>query len=161
MVYKLNGVSFNINQEQKIGNVNYPRGWFQDATNRVAMGITEEPDPVVVRPLAEVKAEKITMLSSQTYGNISKYMPDWRLNRWKAYYQLSKKTILDTLEQAEYDAFLDTGETHAQCSVYVPIALQWVIDCINYHKTVEAAITAATTEAGVNAVVVSYPVWPL
>ena len=46
MIYKLNGSLFDVTAEHLIGDVNYPRGWFQDATNRAAMGITEEADPI-------------------------------------------------------------------------------------------------------------------
>lgn len=77
MVYRLNGVVFNINQEQKIGDVNYPRGWFLDATNRAAMGITEEPDPVVVRPLAEVKVEAINRINAEAQMKILAKYPLW------------------------------------------------------------------------------------
>lgn len=51
MIYKLNGVIFDINKEHLIGEVNYPRNWFLDAGNRDVMGITEEADPVYVLPV--------------------------------------------------------------------------------------------------------------
>lgn len=64
MIYKLNGVVFNINQEHRIGDVNYPHTWFQDASNRAAMGITEEADPVIVRPIAELRAEAVRVVNA-------------------------------------------------------------------------------------------------
>lgn len=46
MIYKLNNEIFNITVEHRIGDVNYPRNWFQDAENRATIGITEEPEPI-------------------------------------------------------------------------------------------------------------------
>lgn len=53
MICKLNGIEFDITREHLIGDVNYPRGWFQDASNRAAMGITDEADPVPPAPTQE------------------------------------------------------------------------------------------------------------
>jgi hypothetical protein len=50
MIYKLNGLPFDITAGHLIGDVNYPGNWFQDAKNRVAMGITEEADPPTPAP---------------------------------------------------------------------------------------------------------------
>lgn len=42
VTYKLNGEPFDIDAFQVIDDVQYPVGWFQDKTNRDAMGVTEE-----------------------------------------------------------------------------------------------------------------------
>lgn len=111
------------------------------------------------------KAQRLSMLSAQTYAHIASKMPDWRLNRWKSYWYLTQKVnnelILTDLEQAEYDAFPDPTETHVQCQEYVPLALQWVIDCINYHKTVGIAISQAATQEELDSITVSYPEFPI
>ena len=93
-------------------------------------------------------------------------MPQWRLNRWRRYYDLTQKVLdtgyetLNTVEQSEYDCFPDPGETHEQCQVYVPLALKWCADCINAHKVSVAAIYQATTvEELKSAGNVSYPAW--
>ena len=48
MIYKLDGIVFDINVEHKFGDVNYPALWFLDRDNRAALGITEEPDPIPI-----------------------------------------------------------------------------------------------------------------
>lgn len=48
MIYKLNGEIFDVNNEHLINSVDYPRNWFLDATNRAAMGITEEAELIYV-----------------------------------------------------------------------------------------------------------------
>lgn len=77
MIYKLNNEIFNINQEQRIGDVNYPHTWFQDAENRAVMGITEDPDVVIVRTLAEVKTEKIRAINAEAQMRILTKYPLW------------------------------------------------------------------------------------
>lgn len=83
MIYRLNGKKFDIATEHKIGNVNYPRGWFLDADNRAAMGIEEIADPalpdsttytwtenddgslnVTLKALGDVKADQVAQLSA-------------------------------------------------------------------------------------------------
>lgn len=52
MIYLLNGIPFDITIEHKIGEVNYPKGWFLDAGNRLTIGIVETPSPVAPIPTA-------------------------------------------------------------------------------------------------------------
>jgi len=48
MIYKLAGQVFDIKAEHRIADVNYPKGWFLDSSNRVAIGLVEEVEVVVV-----------------------------------------------------------------------------------------------------------------
>lgn len=65
MIYKLNGQRFDITAEHLIGDVNYPGNWFQDKSNRDAMGITEEADPPTPQPTqAEIILQQISALEA-------------------------------------------------------------------------------------------------
>ena len=79
-------------------------------------------------------------LKRSTYGYIDQYMPEWRLNRWRRYYDLRLKVLdsitLNPVEQAEYNCFPDPVESHEDCDVYVGPVLQWTIDCLIEHNRV-------------------------
>jgi len=45
-MYLLDGLKIDIAAQRTVAETQYPRGWFLDADNRAAMGITEVPDPV-------------------------------------------------------------------------------------------------------------------
>ena len=107
---------------------------------------------------AVIELQKLT----ETY--IDAYMPQWRLNRWRRYYDLSEKLkgggTLNTIEQSEYDSFPDSGETHEICQSYVPLALQWCIDCISAHKTALLTLSTASTLEELNSsIIANYPPW--
>lgn len=125
----------------------------------------EEKQAIRQQDFLAKKQNMLSNLQSQTYNYIASRMPDWRLNRWKSYYALSQKVAnnipLTALEQAEYDSFLDPGETHADCAAYVPIGLQWVLDCIEYHKQLYLAIYNAQTQEELDAIPIEYPIYPL
>lgn len=120
MIYKLNGIIFNINQEHLIEDVNYPRNWFLDASNREAMGITEEADPAPPVPIwEEVKAQRISSLwqaahdyeylriSGMAIGlltiGVIQQLPKslavaaWSANIWDTYY-IRKSAIADNTQ---------------------------------------------------------------
>lgn len=67
MIYKLNNVLFDINIPHKIMDVNYPAGFFNEASNRAMLGITEEPDP----PLTpEQIAANLQAVKNNVWGQI-------------------------------------------------------------------------------------------
>lgn len=110
------------------------------------------------------KYKAIVKMQKDTEVYIDTYMPQWRLNRWRRYYDLYQKVnnsqTLNTIEQSEYDSFPDSNETHIICQSYVPLALQWCIDCITAHKTALLNVAAATTLEELNAAtIVNYPSW--
>ena len=85
----------------------------------------------------------------ETFDYIEKYMPQWRMNRWRRYYDLRNKIIaeieLNTVEQAEYDCFPDANETHADCDVYVGPCLKWCSDVVVEHNRVHFGMLSSTT----------------
>ncbi len=68
MIYKRAGLPFDINAEHRIDQINYPHNWFQDASNRAAMGITEEADPA---PPVPTQAELDALYAVNYANNIS------------------------------------------------------------------------------------------
>lgn len=130
-MYKLNGEVFNIHKDQRIGDVNYPSAWFQDVTNRAAMGITEEPDPVVIVPLATLQAQRIASINSEAQTRIIAKYPLWgQSNCANGIYPAAYATQM----RADIEAVISASNTATD------------------------AITAATDEAGVNSVTVVWPV---
>lgn len=130
-MYKLNGNVFNIHADQRIGDTNYPSAWFQDAENRAAMGITEEPDPVVIVPLATLQAQRIASINSEAQTRIIAKYPLW---------------VQSNCANGIYPAAFAT-------QMRADIAA--VIEATN---TANAAASVAVDEAGVNAVTVAWPV---
>ena len=109
-------------------------------------------------------SKAVNELQRLTESHIDLYMPQWRLNRWRRYYDLSEKIkgggTLNSIEQAEYDSFPDTGETHEICQTYVPLALQWCIDCIAAHKNALINVASSTTlEELESSIIITYPPW--
>ena len=45
-MYLHNNLKFDTHAQHTIDDVQYPRGWFLDASNRERLGVTEVPDPV-------------------------------------------------------------------------------------------------------------------
>lgn len=117
----------------------------------------------IVSPTFPSKSLRIANLVKKTEAFIEFRLPQWRLNRWRAYYDLSKKSeSLDTLEQVEYDSFPDASETHEICQQYVAIGLSWCINCILAHKAAILAVQQATTiDELVAAEVIVYPTWTI
>ena len=108
----------------------------------------------------------ISDLCKQTEAHIDSKMPQWRLNRWRRYFDLYTKIsgggTLNEIEQYEYDCFPDPGETHEICQAYVSLALKWCADCITAHKNALVALSQATTTTQIEAAKnVSYPTWPI
>lgn len=131
MIYKLNGEVFNINQQHRIGDVNYPHTWFQHEENRAAMGITEEPDPVIVRPLAEVQAEAINRINADAQMRILTKYPLWvQANCANEIYSL----IVTVQMKADIAAVITAANIATD------------------------AVTAAIDESGVTAITVVWPV---
>lgn len=129
MIYKLNGVVFNINQQQRIGDVNYPHTWFQNAENRAAMGITEEPD--IVPTLDEVKTRMLSQIRSTASILINAKYPFWvQINCANGIYpvSLAGQMITD------------------------------IAAVISASNVAENSVTIATTTAEVNAVKPAWPV---
>lgn len=69
MIYKFNNQPFDITIEHLIGDVNYPRNWFQDATNRAAIGIQEFPEPAPTPPSIPEAAASAQMLVDMGYDS--------------------------------------------------------------------------------------------
>lgn len=59
-MFKRDGQPFDINSQQEINGITYPRGFFNNAEIRAAFSITEEPDPPI--PLSTAKARKEVIL---------------------------------------------------------------------------------------------------
>jgi len=134
--------------------------------DNVWIEMTEEEKQQHMRTfLTALITDKIKQLQSRTYNYICEHMPDWRLNRWKSYYNLSirlqNQQPLNELEQMEYDSFPDPGETHSECMQYVPIALSWVIAVINYNNSLVEQYFQCTSLEDIQNIEVTYPVWPL
>jgi hypothetical protein len=102
-----------------------------------------------VMSVQEVAQMYVKQLQSQTQRYIETYMPQWRLNRWRRYYDLRLKVVnnisLNTVEQIEYNCFPDLNETHDQCDVYVGPALEWCSLVVIEHSRVQFGMLAATT----------------
>jgi hypothetical protein len=107
----------------------------------------------------------LSRLQNKTLLLIDSYLPQWRLNRWRRYYDISTKIssggTLTPVEQKEYDCFPSPGETQAQCIAYVEAALKWAADVVNEHNRVESQIKAATVPEDVPLIFeqINYPQW--
>jgi hypothetical protein len=127
---------------------------------------TTEKEIVDANEIITLKQSKSAGFYQQTMNHIESVMPQWRLNRWRRYYDIAQKVMtsgysaLNMIEKSEYDSFPDPGETHETCMVYVPACLQWTVDCITAHKTAEVELQNATTVDEIAAVVVQYPTYP-
>lgn len=62
MIYKKDGVIFDINSEHLIDGVNYPSNWFQNVDNRIVLGLTEEADPEPI-PLTQEERDRIRFMN--------------------------------------------------------------------------------------------------
>ncbi|MCK9544579.1 MAG: hypothetical protein M0R03_21370 [Novosphingobium sp.] len=120
----------------------------------------------VVSWSAPCRRNILEKIQKETELLIDDKMPQWRLNRWRRYYDLTQKVLefgyntLNDIEKIEYDCFPDPGETHEICQQYVPLALQWCIDCINAHKDATVKVFNATTiEELLEASKIDYPTW--
>jgi hypothetical protein len=120
----------------------------------------------VVSWSAPCRRNIIEKMQKETELLIDSKMPQWRLNRWRRYYDLTQKVLesgyneLNDIEKSEYDCFPDPGETHEICQKYVPLALQWCVDCINAHKEATINVFNATTVEGLlEASKIDYPEW--
>lgn len=117
----------------------------------------------VVLTLDQVKSIFLSELQTKTYSIIESKMPQWRLNRWRRYYDLRNKVLsniqLNPVEQSEYDCFPDISETHEDCDAYVGPCLIWCGSVITEHNRVVDAIKNATTVEAVEAAFdsVNYP----
>ena len=102
-----------------------------------------------IMTVLEVAQLYVSQIQAQSQRYIETYMPQWRLNRWRRYYDLRNKVLasvaLNTVEQAEYDCFPDLNETHTQCDAYVGPALQWCSLVVVEHNRVQFGMLAATT----------------
>jgi hypothetical protein len=79
---------------------------------------------------------------------------------WQQIHETGETVTVPGSTQAEYDSFPDQGETHDICQAYVPMALQWCIDCISAHKTAIINIQKSTTIEELNqAKIINYPDW--
>jgi hypothetical protein len=113
--------------------------------------------------LHEVAQIHAAQIQTKTFEYIERYMPQWRLNRWRRYYDLRQKVLaqqtLNLVEQAEYDCFPDPTETHAQCDVYVGPVLKWCSDVVLEHNRVYFGIFAATNIENILSIKnsISYP----
>lgn len=138
-----------------------------DVTVRRIVAKADASETVVAARLEADRAARIEQFKAQVQAYIATKMPDWRLNRWKSYHQYAKRvesgsiSALDAYELAEYNSFLDPGETHEQCAQYVPVALNWVVDCVVAHGAAAQAVFAATTDEELQAVQQTLPEWPL
>lgn len=122
----------------------------------------------VVSPNAPSRKKLLEKMKKETELIIDEKMPQWRLNRWRRYYDLYQKvlltdlTSLNEIELIEYESFPDPGETHQMCQQYVPLALKWCADCINTHKLATIALYQSTTlDELLSASNIVYPEWPL
>jgi hypothetical protein len=86
-------------------------------------------------------------LKAETFQHIENYMPQWRMARWRRYYDLRNKVLskaeLNEVEKAEYDCFPDPIETHEDCDKYVSLALLWCSLCVVEHNRVYFGMLAA------------------
>lgn len=90
-MYLFNNLKFDVFAQQVIGDTQYPRGWFLDATKRGKLGITEVPD--IPRPdtanfnstenpdgtwssTPRSQAEKDTEASNAATANLAKLRAD-------------------------------------------------------------------------------------
>jgi hypothetical protein len=78
MIYKLNEVIFDINAEHQIGETVYPRTWFLNQENRDAMGITEEPDPII--PPYVPTTEEIVGIMQMKYSELWRAATEYQEN---------------------------------------------------------------------------------
>lgn len=108
---------------------------------------TEYPNSRVLSA-SDVQRIYLEQLQRRTMGLIEASLPQWRLNRWRRYYDISLKVKanvqLSQVEQKEYDCFPSPGETHDICFAYVTDALEWAADVIAEHNRVEALIRSTT-----------------
>lgn len=123
-----------------------------------------------VHSVDNAKALKLQALQNRTRQVIASRIPDWKLNRIRSYYSLSKKVqekgidSLDEIERIEYNVFPSVGETHEECFDYARTILQWVFERIKTHGEIEQQITKTTNIAGlseINIEKVKYPKWQL
>jgi len=102
-----------------------------------------------IMTLFEVAQLYAGYLQEKTQNYIEKYMPQWRLNRWRRYYDLRQKVLagltLNMVEQSEYDCFPDPTEQHADCDGYVGPVLKWCADVIVEHNKVYFGMFGAST----------------
>ena len=120
-----------------------------------------------VNPSTICKTSILNEMKTKTEKIIDEKMPQWRMNRWRRYYDLTQKylsdsTSLNEIEKIEYDSFPDPGESHELCQQYVPLCLKWCVDCVNAHKLASVALYQATTmEDMIAAGNITYPPWPI
>jgi len=102
-----------------------------------------------IMTLQEVATVYANQTQFNTFAYIEKYMPQWRLNRWRRYYDLRNKVLasltLNIVEQAEYDCFPDPTETHENCDLYVGPVLKWCSDVVMEHNRIFFGIYAASS----------------
>lgn len=111
-----------------------------------------------------LKTRVLAEMATETFDYVEAKMPQWRLNRWRRYYDICQKIAVSAsvteLDQEEYDTFPDPGETQEQCQTYVSLALQWCLDCIAAYKLAVVAVSQATTPEEIAvARIVNYPPW--
>lgn len=116
-------------------------------------------------PLEDLRQLTGYSFSVWTKARIDRYLPDWRMARWKTYAALHEKldggSELNARERQEYDAFLDAGETHEVCYNYVCKALGWAADMVAAHKVAESRLVSAQSVEDIIDIVPDYPAWPL
>ena len=140
-----------VDQQDPIGSLCYPL--WPDLDSRVWSGeagtFPEQDYPSTILTIPQVAKFYGDILAPRTRGYINIYMPEWRLNRWRRWYDIREKVkvnqTLSPIEQSEYDCFPDPTETQEICDTYVGPVLQWVVDVINEHNRIAFGMYAQTT----------------
>lgn len=108
MIYKLNGVVIDINQEHRIGDINYPRYSLPLRREEwTAMGITEEPDPIPVPedPVVVLRQQKLQQIAELEMSITNRMLREAVLGA-TIINPITGKTAMETILQIEQEIAL-------------------------------------------------------
>lgn len=101
---------------------------------RDAAGMKERlENPYFDLSVKEAGKYKLKSIKNLTYRTITLHMPEWKQLRWNQYLNIHEKKenaqSLTPFEQALYDGFPGSGESHNECVERVRQALLWILEC--------------------------------